>query len=302
MAAMCCAVFNAWSATPVSYVDANGVEKSCTEYTEITAGKGFSMSAGWYVVNGNKNAGYLDCSGDVHLILTDGCRLDCYLIFVPSTASITIYGQTNQTGKIYANSIVAGCIGGYGQCVGSITINGGDIYAVGFGYSAGIGGGDLSNGTLTISDITINGGKVTAKGGNNGAGIGGSDYTDTAISNIRINGGIVTAIAGVAAKSPAIGTLGTISGIYVRPSLTIKAGSSESTSTTLSNDGSNLATVLSGTTGPKYVYIEGSITPSGLEQVAEEQVSGNRKVLKDGKLLIIKQNGEVYNAIGVRVE
>lgn len=66
----------------------------------------------------------------------------------------------------------------------NITINGGNVTAVGGVYGSGIGGGS-GNGT----NITINNGIVNATGKANGAGIGGGDA-----SNIIINGGEVTAI------------------------------------------------------------------------------------------------------------
>lgn len=85
--------------------------------------------------------------------------------------------------------------------VGNITITGGDIFAIGNGGGAGIGGGwDCS-----ASDITITGGNVTAVGKQDdpgrigGAGIGGGgSQTSNAGSgtNIKITGGRVTAVGG----------------------------------------------------------------------------------------------------------
>ena len=85
----------------------------------------------------------------------------------------------------------AGIGGGCAKSGSDITINGGDVKAVGSDYGgAGIGGGAGGSG----SDITINGGTVDAKGGTSAAGIGGGSWGSS--SNTSINGGSVTAIGG----------------------------------------------------------------------------------------------------------
>lgn len=85
--------------------------------------------------------------------------------------------------------------------VGNITITGGDIFAIGNGGGAGIGGGWESDAT----DITITGGNVTAEARQEGpqhvggAGIGGGGYQNKYYgngTNIKITGGHVTAIGG----------------------------------------------------------------------------------------------------------
>lgn len=90
-------------------------------------------------------------------------------------------------------------IGGGGGCDGSfITINGGTVYAEG-SAGAGIGGGFCGDNTGSGYNITINGGDVKAVGRFGGAGIGsGASFyggTNHGGYNIRITGGTVTAIA-----------------------------------------------------------------------------------------------------------
>ena len=227
-----------WNVTGVSYrsCDENGTNwttATCTDAAEVTNADtawGTSASDTWYVVNGTMTIGSssskirISVSGNVHLILTDGCSLTINGgIEVADGNSLTIYGQTGDTGSLLiqnvdegkagigsASNIKCGSItinggkvnaesgsngagigsGSYGDS-GTITINGGIVTATSYGYSAGIGGGELRSG----GTITINGGTVTATGGRSGgAGIGGGDWGDG--GTITINGGTITATGG----------------------------------------------------------------------------------------------------------
>ena len=178
-------------------VDATVVEDAATPVTWGTAGE-----TTWYVVTGTNvtlSKGAI-CAGDVRLILADGAKLtatgyqeDEYMGYAGIQVSgdgnsLTIYGQTAQTGQLEANGgdFAAG-IGGKTEDAGSnITINGGVVTAHA-PYDAGIGGGDGGAGF----NITINRGIVTANSGTSGAGIGGGFQGDG--YNITINGGMITA-------------------------------------------------------------------------------------------------------------
>ena len=228
-----------WNVTGVSYrsCDENGTNwttATCTDAAEVTNADtawGTSASDTWYVVNGTMTIGSLSSkirisvSGNVHLILTDGCSLTINGgIEVADGNSLTIYGQTGDTGSLLIQNVDnekagigsasntkcgsitinggkvnvaksgyngAGIGSGYQGDSGTITINGGIVTATGNGYSAGIGGGALRSG----GTITINGGTVTATGGRSGgAGIGGGDWGDG--GTITINGGTITATGG----------------------------------------------------------------------------------------------------------
>ena len=228
-----------WNVTGVSYrsCDENGTNwttATCTDAAEVTNADtawGTSASDTWYVVNGTMTIGSLSSkirisvSGNVHLILTDGCSLTINGgIEVADGNSLTIYGQTGDTGSLLIQNVDnekagigsagntkcgsitinggkvnvaksgdngAGIGSGYQGDSGTITINGGIVTATGNGYSAGIGGGGLRSG----GTITINGGTVTATGGNSGgAGIGGGEWGDG--GTITINGGTITATGG----------------------------------------------------------------------------------------------------------
>ena len=189
--------------TGITYLDASGAQQTCDNATAVTEDDttwGTDNETTWYVAQGDVTIeSRVTVTGDVHLILADGCNLTVNGgIYVSSwTASkLTIYGQENGTGELYAyassGSDFAG-IGGnkepYGTS-GEITINGGNITAVGDGIGAGIGGGDMGG----FECITINGGTVTATGGNNGgsSGIGTFEGGSTS-GTITISGGTVMA-------------------------------------------------------------------------------------------------------------
>lgn len=94
------------------------------------------------------------------------------ITFARNEYSLTVYGQTKDTGALVAT-------GGSGQ--------------------AGIGGGKETEGKI----VTINGGTVIATGGYKGAGIGGGSYCSG--GTVNINGGSVTAKANGEQQGAAIG-------------------------------------------------------------------------------------------------
>lgn len=180
----------------VSYIDPTEeqTEQTCTSATVVTADDttwGNDDNDGWYVVNDDVTIGQrVTVTGDVHLILADGCNLKINGgINVSSGNSLTIYGQDEGTGALTATGAdsQAGIGGGESQSGGAITINGGSITANSNGYGAGIGGGSGSGG----GTITINGGTVDANGGDNAAGIGGG--SSGAGGTTIITGGTISA-------------------------------------------------------------------------------------------------------------
>ena len=209
----------AMAADPVEYLDEDGNEQICEEATEVTdkstAWSAEESTEAWYVVNGNVTiADRITVTGDVHLILANGCKLDAEKgISVTSGNSLTIYGQSGGSGQMIAGTagiaddynsgmeFYAGIGGDRGNngvyAHGTITINGGTITAHGGVAAAGIGGGGgVSYNKETNGTITINGGTVNATGGKDGAGIGGGSQNNVAGGNIIITGGNVTAQGG----------------------------------------------------------------------------------------------------------
>lgn len=185
------------------YCDENGQDwrtgtKQSDEYTVVTATDATNGWGGsdvdkeyWYVVNSDVDVEFtqrVTVTGDVHLILTDGCNLTIDGgINAEGSNSLTIYGQQNGTGVLtaqnpgYANAGIGVGQDGKG---GAVTINGGTVNATGGEYGAGI-GGDWDGLGYTV---TINGGTVNATGGYYGGGLNGGGG-----GNITINGGNVTA-------------------------------------------------------------------------------------------------------------
>ena len=165
-----------------------------------------SWDSGWYVLRNNVEMSrpIVLTNSSVNLVLMDGCTLIVSNVAVKDSSSLTIWGQAAGTGKLNATGgegYAAG-IGGYWSPCGSITINGGTVYARGgerddyYGHgSAGIGGCLLYH----SGSLTINGGDVTAIGGVGAAGIGGAyDYDG---GTVTINGGTVRAVGGTGAAA-----------------------------------------------------------------------------------------------------
>ena len=193
-----------WSTPEVAYVDADGNDMDPKECYPINVGTiteldGSSSTSGWYAVTRDVTVNSrINVTGDVNIILVDGVTLTAPKgISVTDDGSLTIWGQTEGTGKILINSVDtynAGIGGVYDTgeyksipC-GAITINGGTIDVRGGQNAAGIGGSYQCDDSAVI---TINGGTVTAASGNGGAGIGGSYEGQT--GKIFITGGTVTA-------------------------------------------------------------------------------------------------------------
>ncbi|WP_309293619.1 hypothetical protein [Azonexus sp.] len=223
-----------------AYVNAKGEQHaSPVTATALIGGEVTTLETGWYLCNGSINyTGTITISGDVNLILGDGCDMrvtgskDNAGINVTGSNSLTITASANSSGKrlLIAHAGVESNGAGIGggrerENGGVITINGGTIIATGgYGVGAlgpGIGGGPRSNGGA----ITINNGMVIATSGDGygakGTGIGcgyeGSDGT------ITINGGTVHAISGI--NSPRFGGGAGIGGCYGNGStITIHGG------------------------------------------------------------------------------
>ena len=188
-----------------------------------------NLDDGWYVLNSSFEYGErIVISGDVKLILKDGCTLTAKQgIRINTEATVTIYAQSEtvgtmgklvaiethhdkaaiggnkdyRAGQLYIHGgeieadasegkYAAGIGGGYGDGSGmkALTIYGGKVTAQGAKYGAGIGGGKNNNYPCTIN---IYGGDITADGGAGGAGIGGGVNRGNWPFNIY--GGIVNA-------------------------------------------------------------------------------------------------------------
>ena len=192
------------------YVDENGVSRKLNDNTtEITEGltSWDNTNGGWYIVKSDVTLGNVTVSGDVHLILADGCTL--IVNGNIQGGSLTIYGQTGGTGNLIVNgSITSGSgidasseyvRGGNGS---SININGGMIKVSninsGTGGTGGSTGGSYGNGSNggNGGKITINGGIIetnsitSGRGGNGGEGYSGGGKGGNG-GSITITGGMI---------------------------------------------------------------------------------------------------------------
>lgn len=230
-----------WTPTPVptTYIDENGVEQPIDAWEIINASEvvtwGVAGETTWYVVKGTdvQLAKGAVCLGDVRLILADGAKLtttgdynQAGIAVSGEGNSLTIHGQSAQTGQLIAN---------------------------GGNYAAGIGGGNMGDG----SNITIHSGTVIANGGGGGAGIGGGYMGGC--ENIIINGGTVeaTSIDVGAGIGGGQGSLG--SNIYISDAYMLYAG--ENKDNTEMIDHSSAQDLGETLEGQKYVKIEGLATP-----------------------------------------
>ena len=221
----------------IPYIDADGTERLCTDYTVLTNATGYveygaNGEENWYVVtNAVTISGQLSFNdGRIHLILCDGATLTVTngngdAIYpsnnIDSSRELVLYGQANGTGGLVANG------SGYGIRIhsGSVTINGGNVTATG-GHP----------GIYAADTVTINGGSVTATGGEGNAGIyanslviiNGGSVTATGGYGIRVNNSSITINGG---NVTATATSGNSDGIYAGGTFTINGGSVTATAT-----------------------------------------------------------------------
>ena len=201
-------VNNAVEQTPVRYLDADGKERFCTEYTVLESviiedffnsdNKWYDMPAGWYVVEGDVTiTPRLDTHGAVNLILTDDCHL---------TVPWGINVKEGDTFTIYAQSTAEASMGKLTACLPELSDHEKSVWPVA-GLS-GIGAGVRvwaanDNYYENEGTIIINGGNIHTKGQQGSSAIGGSDYEHNTSydgdtpgnlrqgGSITINGGVV---------------------------------------------------------------------------------------------------------------
>ena len=150
-----------------------------------------SIPSGKYVLNRDITVkDRVSLEGDTWLVLTDGYTLDVRGLYVPKGATLTVYGQEKDSGKIVSNPSGGAAIGAYsGHKGGNVVVHGGTVEATGHAHCAGIGSNDGDG--ADVGSFTMYGGYVTATGGSQGAGIGGGRGSDG--GTVTIYGGNVTA-------------------------------------------------------------------------------------------------------------
>ena len=189
------------------------VTKVCTPIEGSHPGGWITLTDGYYAVSSYTEYEALTIAGShVHLILADGCNLDCRHIKLEEPYGLSIYSQSDgdSEGKITVRNYnfpdnmmpvfkYAAAIGSGTKNIhmGTLYIHGGIIYAEASpkkddGQGAGIGGATKSG--IGAGGLTIYGGKVGAYGSYYGAGIGGG-YEGTQNGPVTIYGGKVIAEA-----------------------------------------------------------------------------------------------------------
>ena len=139
-----------------------------TPINESTVTWNGSTTGGWYVAQGDITINQrVIVTGDVHLILTDGCTLTVNGgIQVEEGYSLTIYGQSDGADTM-------------GKLTASITSENTDLYNAAIGGNAGETGGTLTvcggavEATVTITNDLKSSSQTSQGGGAYGAAIGG---------------------------------------------------------------------------------------------------------------------------------
>ena len=169
---------------PVSYIDADGVERQCIRYTVLVPGQtifGGSGAENWYVVTNDiaYTRSSLRFKDDLaHLILCDGATLTANAnvsYAISASGSLTIYGQAGRTGTISASANINAICANVG-----ITVNGGIVeattpnpdtyYGISADRTATINGGVVRGSVRGGYGLAVNGGVVessTLLAGNN---------------------------------------------------------------------------------------------------------------------------------------
>ena len=198
-------IFREWDAEHHVIVNHN---EACSDYTELAEVEGNRLSPGCYVVSENTTMPerlFIE-TGVVHLIICDDTTLTLGMgIEVAPKASLSIYTQAYNSGKIYANinrnelpgeytdvAIIGGGIGD--PDTGDITIHGGILDLNSSGWTGGSVIGGAKGGSANI--ISIYGGTIDLHQTGNAALLGGGNGACGSLyqgEGIRIYGGILNA-------------------------------------------------------------------------------------------------------------
>ena len=145
----------------IDYLVVGGELNTCSSATEVASEDhtwGDDGNEGWYVVQSSAAiTGGVTISGDVYLILTDGCTLTVEGS-IQGSGNLTIYGQIGGTGRLIVNGSnnSSSCCG---IIVNNLTINSGSVTATG----GTVTGGDFISCGISAASIVISGGHVIAQ-------------------------------------------------------------------------------------------------------------------------------------------
>ena len=248
---------------PVSYLDANGEEKSCDTYTIVqSSGDPVVWAGGWYVVPSGSNVVLTEditLNSDAHLILCDNSTISIAHGVTGDSYSIAIYAQSTgeNVGKLLLGN---GREGQWGLSSAGVTINGGEITATA--------GRDAS--AIEARNLVVNGGSVKTNcftGAHAGLAI--VDYHSEPTTFI-VNGGSITSGddsqlapngiwvmgGGAEVNGGIINVRGTTAGINSSGGATINGGSVIASGTSSDSNGIDVG-------GSSVAINGGSVTASG---------------------------------------
>lgn len=147
------------------YIDENGFPTKISSSTEIpTSSTPLDLGDGLYVVDQkNVTLTTLKISGDVKLILCDGCTLNAQKIYINAKCTLSIFGQKEGTGTLNVisqneDNAAIDVRDFFSQGYAYLNIYGGTINAQAMGIAAGIGTASFDY----FGVINIKGGKITA--------------------------------------------------------------------------------------------------------------------------------------------
>jgi len=187
-------------AASVSYVDAMGNDMGSVNCQSVAQ----TMGTGWYVAHDEVFDERVEVTGDVNLILADGCTMK---------ANDGIHLQENSSLTLWAQSAGSG--------MGALEAKNSDINS----WKAAIGGNQNGSNTAYTGSVTIHGGKILADGGPGAfleRGVGGPGIF---ANDVTINGGDIKEKM-VGEADPALTYLaeGLVAGDLLEGQLTREAG------------------------------------------------------------------------------
>ncbi len=171
----------------IPYIDEKGKTAYCTGFT-VLDNPMTMLSAGWYVAQGTVNyTGGITLDGDVNLILADNAvvnigtnnqRISNYNCIIGYNNSLTIYGQSAQTGELKAynssDDQYAVYVKSYTQYGGNVTINDNKSHAL-YCYSGDL---TLARGTLNVKATAASKDAIYLDNGHTANVSGGTLYAD----------------------------------------------------------------------------------------------------------------------------
>lgn len=153
----------------VTYIDENGNEALCTEFTVLNSSDFSNLSGGslddltynlddeWYIVNSDVNFFYPIQLNAAHIILCDGCTMNVGTNFAPIFSNNCIYGHDLTITAQSSDAATAGSLNLVNEeGAGALSLENYEQYSGNVSISAGNGTGIYA----AMGNITVNGGTL----------------------------------------------------------------------------------------------------------------------------------------------